>query len=550
MRLRLLLPFLCTLRNRFFPENRLSVKGLGVFLFGLLVCLALYLISVKVVGYFHRQSELGIILSLKIFQMGWIVMFAMLVFSCMVSAVSTMFLSQDNEIIFAAPVPLTEVYLMRYITTSFYTSWMMVIFSIPVFGAFGHVFQADLFYWLLVVVCVFSTALIANAFGMGLTVLLVRFFPARQTKDIIFYLSLCFGLFIYIVFRMLKPEQLVNPEQYGHFVEYLSSISQPAGPYVPAAWAANLLSLYLVERQVDWLLLSLLLLAVPSLFFLGEWAMQRLFFSAYSKSQESFGGFRSFRKHARFAPGTARWMFQKEAKTFLRDSAEWSQLFMIAALVVVYLYSFKALPLERSPMQTDYIANLISFLNVGLTGFMLTSLAARFVFPSVGGETAAFWLVASSPVSTGRFLFYKFLFYVIPFTFLALLLVAASDYLLGISGPMWWFSVTASIIICWTVVGLAIGFGAVHADFKAENRAAALGGMGALLFLFWAMTVVFVIVMSGAWPMYHAMKQWVKVGEVGPVLQRNLFVWFFFSLFLGFTSVIFFWRRGCKKLKQ
>ena len=81
---------------------------MAILLFGLSICLGSYLVSVQVIGYFHRQSELGIILSLKIFQMAWIIMFSMLVFSCMVSAVSSMFLSHDNEIVCAAPVPAVE----------------------------------------------------------------------------------------------------------------------------------------------------------------------------------------------------------------------------------------------------------------------------------------------------------------------------------------------------------------------------------------------------------------------------------------------------------
>jgi ABC-2 type transport system permease protein len=133
------------MRNRFFPAGTVPVKSLAVILFGLLICLVLYLVSLRVVGYFHRQSELGFILSLKIFQMAWIIMFAMLIFSCMVSSVSTLFLSPDNEIIFSAPVSPAEIYFMRYVTTTFYTPWMTVIFSLPVFGAYGKVFQAGVF---------------------------------------------------------------------------------------------------------------------------------------------------------------------------------------------------------------------------------------------------------------------------------------------------------------------------------------------------------------------------------------------------------------------
>ena len=37
--------------------------------------------------------------------------------------------------------PCSDLYLMRYLTTTLYTSWMMIVFSLPVFGAFGTSFR-------------------------------------------------------------------------------------------------------------------------------------------------------------------------------------------------------------------------------------------------------------------------------------------------------------------------------------------------------------------------------------------------------------------------
>ena len=266
------------MRNRFFPRGKVPLRTIGITLFSIAICLVFYRIGVRVISYFHGQNELGIILSLKIFQMAWITMFAMLVFSCMVSAVSTLFLSQDNEIVFAAPVNTADLFYMRYMTTSIYTSWMMVVFSIPIFASYGKVFQAGPLYWPLMLGSIFTTAAIATTFGMGITVILVNLFPARRTKDIILYLSLCFGVFIYLIFRLMRPEDLVNPDKYGQFVDYLSSLATPAAPYIPAAWAANLLSYYLLEREIDLLVAALLCSTPLALFFLGEMAMQRWFF--------------------------------------------------------------------------------------------------------------------------------------------------------------------------------------------------------------------------------------------------------------------------------
>ena len=39
----------------------------------------------------------------------------------------------------------------------------------------------------------------------------------------------------------------------------------------------------------------------------------------------------------------------KDLKVFLRDVSQWSQLLLLLALVLVYLYNFRVLDLERIP---------------------------------------------------------------------------------------------------------------------------------------------------------------------------------------------------------
>ncbi|MBU0675295.1 MAG: hypothetical protein KJ950_11680 [Proteobacteria bacterium] len=548
--LTLLQPLFCSARNRFLPPGRFPLRTVAATLFSLTVCIVMYLVSVKVVGYFHSQNELGIILSLKIFQMAWIILFAMLIFSGMVSAVSAMYLSEDNEIVWAAPISPEDLYFMRFFSVSVYTSWMMIVFSMPVFAAYGRVFRADLPYWIMMPLAVTATAAIATAIATGVTILLVNLFPARRTKDIILYLSLCFGIFIYIIFRLLRPEDLVNPDKYSHFVDYLSTISTPAAPYIPAAWSANLLSLYLLNHRVDFLLLALVLITPIAFYFLAEYCMGRWFMPGYSKSQESFSGYRRFTSRGQGNLPAWRWIFAKESKSFIRDSTEWSQLFMIAALIVVYLYNFKMLPVERSFLAEEYITNIISFLNIGLAGFIATSLTARFVYPSIGAEGGSFFIIQSSPISLGRFLLYKYLYYVIPFTLLAVLLVAASDHLLNVKGTMWWFSMGSILLITWTVVALGLGFGAINADFKAASRASALGGLGAIIFLFTAMSYEIIFLFTGFFPAYRLVRKGLRGVPFDAKDYAILTGWIIMVIIASLLLAVVIMKKGIKSLEN
>jgi ABC-2 type transport system permease protein len=545
---RLLTPWKYTASNRLFADSRAILRTLIIISLGIAVCLIIYLGTYKVLSYFHAQDELGIILSLKIFQMIWILLFAMLIFSAMITAVSTLYLSEDNEILLAAPLPPREIFQMRFFTTSITTSWMVVIFSLPVFGAYDRVFQAGLFFWPLVLFSVPAVALIGSSFAILLIILVVYLFPAKRTKDIVLYLSLCFGLFLYLVFRLMRPEDLVNPDQYGQFIEYFSAISAPAGPWLPAGWAANLLSEYLLERHVDWLLIGLLLTTPMVLYFLGEVAMDRLFITGFSKSQESFGGHRDFRP-VRYFHSRLSWFFRKELRQFTRDSGEWSQFFMLGALIIVYLYNFKVLPLDRSPLPTIYISNLIAFGNIALAGFLAASLATRFVYPSIGAEKGAFYLIGSSPLSLGKFLWYKYLFYLGPFTLLALILVAASNHLLQITGPMWWISLYTTLVITWTVLAMGLGFGALFRDFKSENRAAAMGP-GAILFLFCALFYELLVIALGFFPTYRIVRGSIKAWPISFVDLMSLVAWLGGITLSSFLIGLLICRAGVKKLQE
>jgi ABC-2 type transport system permease protein len=523
MMIRLFRPWFLGNLNRFFPGKKVGFRSLLIIGLGALVCTIIYLVTLRTLTYFHSQNELGVILSLKIFQMAWITIFAMLIFSSMVTAVSTLYLSSDNEIILAAPIRPDEIYLMRFITTTLSTSWMVLVFSLPVFGAYSKVFKAGPLFWPLLLLTVPAMALIASAVAMLMTVLLVYFFPARRTKDIILYLSLLFGILLYLIFRLMRPEDLVNPEKYGEFIQYFSAISAPAGPWLPAGWSAGLLSTYLLDGKVDWLLAGLLLTTPLVLYFAGELAMRRWFFAGFTKSQESFGGHMDFRPTRSFHKPWV-WIFRKELKYFLRDSGEWSQLFMIGALIVVYLYNFKVLPLDRAPMPTEYLAHLISFANIGLVGFMTASLSARFVYPSFSSERGAFYLIGSAPLPLGRFLLYKYLFYFPPFTLLTLFLVVVSNRLLDIHGPMLWISLFLSLVTTWTTVAMALGFGAYFADFKSENRAAAMGP-GAILFLFSSVLYQLAIIGLGIFPIYHLVRRWLGTSTISLSDGLSLSIW-------------------------
>ena len=86
----------------------------------------------------------------------------------------------------------------------------------------------------------------------------------------------------------------------------------------------------------------------------------------------------------------------KEVRVFFRDTTQWSQLILLAVLVMVYVFNIKFLPLRGEGM-TFFLVNVVPFLNLVLAGFVLASIAARFIFPGVSLEGRTFWLLRIEP---------------------------------------------------------------------------------------------------------------------------------------------------------
>lgn len=107
-------------------------------------------------------------------------------------------------------------------------------------------------------------------------------------------------------------------------------------------------------------------------------------------------------------------LIAKDIRTFFRDNSQWPQLLLLGALVMVYIYNFTVLPLDRSPIRLDFLQNELAFLNMGLAGFVLSAVAARFVYTAVSAEGQAYWVVRSSPITLNRYVWGKYVFFLLP----------------------------------------------------------------------------------------------------------------------------------------
>jgi ABC-2 type transport system permease protein len=192
----------------------------------------------------------------------------------------------------------------------------------------------------------------------------------------------------------------------------------------------------------------------------------------------------------------------KELRLFFRDTTQWSQLILLTVLVVVYVFNIKFLPL-RGDGVTFFLANVIPFVNLILAGFVLASIAARFIFPGISLEGRTLWLLRSSPLDMKQLLWSKFWVGTLPLLALALILVFATDVLLQVSGFMMAVSIFTITMMTFAIAGLALGFGALYPKFNTENAAQIPTSFGGLVLMMASVALIGLVIVAEARPVYQ-----------------------------------------------
>jgi ABC-2 type transport system permease protein len=291
---------------------------------------------------------------------------------------------------------------------------------------------------------------------------------------------------------------------------------------------------------------------------IGEWTCGRIYYKGWSRSQE---GKRAKLSRSRFADaffrlvsapfrGTMRAVVLKDVKLFFRDTSQWSQLFLLFALMVVYIYSFKLLPLERSPMPTFFLQNLISFLNLGMVGFVVSAVAVRFVFPAVSLEGEAFWIIRSSPLPLRDFLWAKFWSSLLPLLVLAEVLTVLSNTLLTVTPFMMALGIVTVLLMTFGITALGVGLGAVFPRFKVENAAQIPTGFGGIVYMLLTMIFIGVVVTLEAWPVYRIFTAQTMGKHISPSGWFGIGFSFVLVLVINIAALFLPMEEGLKRLKQ
>lgn len=483
------------------------------FLFLLGICIVvifttlIFLFFYRVFGYLLELPDFTRPFVLGFVQRLWTALLSAMAFFILMSGalngLTNVYMKDENPLLWTLPISRTLFLLNRWEATFFQSTYMVYLTLIPILIAMNLRFRFP-FYAMLGQI-LWITLLFADfvVFGIFMVTLLVRWIPARRLHQLLLVGMALTLVSLLGMIRLMRPERFVHPFEAGDWLELLRAMSLPGSRFLPQSWVSTLL----LEPYVDagWFHLSphpIVALTALTVGCFGLFALTLLILpGAWTRTQESLSRL-ELRRYLAFPQSASiyRWLFIKEWWFFSRDPSQWGQLILLAAVLGVYFFNIRLIPIPHPS-----IVYFVWFLNTAMMGFILTALTARFVIPSFSNEGPAYWIIYSLPLEPTKVFRARWWFYQGIFLVLALGMTLGSLRLIGLSGPLFtmlniYLAISLSILL--TALGLYMALKFRRYDLTHPLQVA-MGTPGLLYMLSGFLWIGFTLACVIPWVWFH-----------------------------------------------
>ena len=440
------------------------------------LAVGLSLLSYRGMRFLYDTAGLGPFLLNRLWFLFLFVVMMMLAVSQLANVYSTLMRAPETRWWMTLPISARTLCRAKWLESSLYSSWAVVLFAAPMWLAYLLVLQAPVWqaWW---APLVFLIPLIGIATACS-TILLLgwlrwtgRIAIPREAIPIGF-VAACGLLF------WLLGEQRGPGEQDAWFVALqglLPRMRVAMSWWLPSCWAAAGLQAVIdgdagqVARTAALLWTTALICWRALDHAAAGWLLPVLRRHAHTVEivparRASSTGFR-----------TAAWMrrpllalLRKDVLLLIRDPMQWSQAVVFFGLLGAYFANIHRLSrLSVEPSWRMAVASL----NLACTLLVFGSLAVRFLFPQMSLEGRSLWLLRIAPGGMRLLLASKLYLYGTLAVLLVEGLMALSLSRLGIPMPIRWWLSGVGAMAALTIVWLTVGLGAYWVDVDAQDAA-------------------------------------------------------------------------------
>jgi ABC-2 type transport system permease protein len=475
-------------------EQRLMSGTISAFLAAYMV--AAFVLVSRGLEYVQRLPLLGPLLTERTLHLIFFFFFLMLILSNATITGMSLFRRRETGWLLSLPLPPAGIVLWKTFEGLLLSSWGLIVLSAPILAAFGRVLGAGASFYLLSFTAIILLISIAGNLSTWLLLSLVRFYRPWWLRAASLLLGA--GLFLLIVsLGTVRRDPSLTADVSANFRQILHHTQFATHPLLPSTWVANvaLASAKGLGGSAAFYTMTLLSHAL-AVWIVSIVLAQRWFFQAWNRTlhqaelqrQQSGRLPASTRAAALFSrvadklhvPRPVRAMAAKDARTFLREPAQWGQCTLIFGLLLIYTSNLRNLGYNYAD---PFWSTVVSYLNLTVCALSMSTLTTRFVFPQFSMEGQRFWIVGVAPFPLTRVLRQKLWINWLAATPLTTLLIVISSVSLRLPLHRAVFFVASMALMSIGLNALALSLGALIPNFRESNSAKIVSGFGGTLCL-------------------------------------------------------------------
>lgn len=442
-------------------------------------------------SYLLNEAHIGLFLLHRFISMVLFVFFVTINLGNMIVSYATLYRSQEVNFLLTQPVSFQKIFVIKFLDNFFYSSSTLSLVGLSVLLGYGSNFEMNwFFYFFIVFFVLLPFMLLAACVAVIILMFLMKLASKVNFKRLIATLVIGYLATVYLYFKLTNPMKLVNEvmKYFPNVDQYFGQLDPKFAPYLPSHWVADTLY-FLVTKNIPAAIpkFQILILSTVGIFILALLIAEKLYYPTWLtslewKSQKSLSRkneilFFDFRKPSLFSPQVEA-LLKKDFWQFFREPSQWIHFTIILFLVFIFVFSVSSIDLKLANPFLQTVSYLVIFV---FNGFLITSIALRFVYPMISLEGDSFWSIRSAPFPLSKLFWIKFSVAAIFLLILSELLAVVSNYSLRYYLPLAQIAVVSGFVIPVGLVGLNLGTGAYFADYREKNPIRIASSQGASL---------------------------------------------------------------------
>lgn len=468
-----------------------------------------YTFALTATRFMLEHTRIGLSLFHTFISMLLFVLFVAVNLGNIIVSYSTLYRSSEVGFLLTKPVSFTTIFILKFLDNFFYSSTTLFVVAFMALLGYGSYFMYPWYFFAGVMFFVMIPFMFLSACLAVIILMAIMKLAGRVGfRKVMAGLFALYFFFIYLFFDSSNPITLVEKVNrfYPNVDEYLSHAAPGYLQYLPNHWVAQFF-FYSARGDIMkalpfagiLLFVSIaafgVLLIAANRFYYRSWLVSLDVQSAAQKIYDpAHRHFMDFRSRSIFS-SQSEVLIKKEFFAFIREASQWIHLVVMIILTGLFAISVSKINLTLHIMDVQMLTYLVMFV---FGGFMISSIALRFVFPMIGLEGQTFWALRSSPMKESKIFFIKFIIGMVLVLPIAEYIAIASNVPFisktELHSMLLWFGIFNAFWISLTMVSFNLGLGGFFANYLERNPIRAASTQGATLTFLASLLYLIVIV--------------------------------------------------------